>query len=379
MLNPGHLEKVRVEAGNSESAFLNDLKALYTRADEILEAGEVYSVTATDDLPPSGDIHDYYSLSPYWWPDPEKPDGLPYIRRDGETNPERDRISDRKPLEAMIRDVGILCRAYYFSGDEQYAQFARQLIHTWFLNPATRMNPNLNHGQLVRGRNLGKAGALIGTRRFCLLIDSVVLIGGSDAWSAVDEAGLRAWMSDFFDWIMVHPFGAEERAAENNHGTAYDMQAVSIALYLEKHYAAELLLRHHTFERIRTQIEPDGAQPEELARTKGWNYCVENIKYFFRLARMARHVGIDLTAVHPEGSGDLKSVIDFLLPYTTKENNWPYQQITEWQPERFAETLQVARAIYDDPDLDKVAERMGWEQPTLEEFINMPDSGWLPQ
>lgn len=137
-------------------------------------------------------------------------------------------------------------------------------------------------------------------------------------------------------------------------------------------FAAELLLRYHTFERIRTQIEPDGAQPEELARSKSWNYCVENIKYFFRLARMARHVGIDLYAVRPEGSGDLKSGIDFLLPYTTKENNWPYEQITAWQPERFALTLQVARAVFNDPAMHEAARHMGWEQPGLEAFINMP-------
>ena len=39
---------------------------------------------------PSGDPRDYVSLSPYWWPDPKKEDGLPYIRRDGEINPDRD-------------------------------------------------------------------------------------------------------------------------------------------------------------------------------------------------------------------------------------------------------------------------------------------------
>jgi len=372
MLNPEHLEIVRAGVGDPHSVFADDLRELFAKADALVEAGRVYSVTDTEDLPPSGDIHDYFSTSPYWWPDPSQPEGLPYIRRDGETNPERDRISDRKPLEAMVAEVGILSRAYTFSGHEPYARQASRLIHTWFLDPETRMNPNLNHGQLVRGRNLGKAGALIGTRRFCLLLDSVGLLRGAEAWTCADEAGLKAWMSAFFDWMMVHPFGAEERAAANNHGTAFDMQAVSIALFLDKPYAAELLLRHHTIERIRTQIAPDGAQPEELARTKSWNYCVENIKYFFRLARMARHVGIDLYSVHPEGSGSLKTAIEFLLPYTTPEKSWPFEQITAWQPERFALTLQVARAVYDEAELHQAAQRMGWDQPRLEAFINMP-------
>ena len=34
------------------------------------------------------------SVGPYWWPDPSKPDGLPYIRKDGHKNPERGKIGD---------------------------------------------------------------------------------------------------------------------------------------------------------------------------------------------------------------------------------------------------------------------------------------------
>ena len=41
------------------------------------------SVTAKKKLPPSKDPRDYMTLSPYWWPDSTKTDGLPYIRKDG--------------------------------------------------------------------------------------------------------------------------------------------------------------------------------------------------------------------------------------------------------------------------------------------------------
>ncbi len=40
------------------------------------------SVTAKKKLPPSKDPRDYMTLSPYWWPDSTKTDGLPYIRKD---------------------------------------------------------------------------------------------------------------------------------------------------------------------------------------------------------------------------------------------------------------------------------------------------------
>src|SRR4030095_5632002 len=55
---------------------------------------EPTSVVSKATTPPSGDKHDYMSQAPYFWADPAKPNGLPYIRRDGERNPEINKISD---------------------------------------------------------------------------------------------------------------------------------------------------------------------------------------------------------------------------------------------------------------------------------------------
>lgn len=46
-----------------------------------------YSVVDKTLTPASGDKHDFFSFGPYWWPDPKKKDGLPYIRKDGLHNP----------------------------------------------------------------------------------------------------------------------------------------------------------------------------------------------------------------------------------------------------------------------------------------------------
>ena len=60
---------------------------------ERAQLGDTYSVTDKTLSPPSGNKHDYMSLAPYWWPNPNTANGLPYIRRDGVVNPERDRAS----------------------------------------------------------------------------------------------------------------------------------------------------------------------------------------------------------------------------------------------------------------------------------------------
>ena len=76
------------------------------------------SVTRKDIAPPSDDKHDYMSLAPYWWPDPNAPNGLPYMRRDGKINPERDSIPDRQNLENIVASVKTLALAYYFTANE---------------------------------------------------------------------------------------------------------------------------------------------------------------------------------------------------------------------------------------------------------------------
>ena len=69
-------------------------------------------------MPPSGDIHDYTSMGPYWWPDPEKEDGLPYIRRDGEINPEYFDYKDKEEMGKLLNSLKVLSQAFYFTGNE---------------------------------------------------------------------------------------------------------------------------------------------------------------------------------------------------------------------------------------------------------------------
>src|SRR5438132_9416403 len=120
-----------------------------------------FSIVNKTVTPPGGDKHDYTSQAPYFWPDPKSPNGLPYIRRDGERNPELDKISDHRTLDGMANSVHTLALAFYvtppspqtgFGGtgsEERYAAKAAALLRAWFLDSATRMNPNLEYAQFI--------------------------------------------------------------------------------------------------------------------------------------------------------------------------------------------------------------------------------------
>lgn len=126
---------------DSESVFIPAFGKLIVETDRALEEG-VYSVTHKDMVPASGSRHDYMSMGPYWWPDPDKSDGLPYIRRDGEVNPERNDLDSRRESR-MINSVRTLSLAWYFSDNNKFADKAAELLDVWFLNPETLMNPHL--------------------------------------------------------------------------------------------------------------------------------------------------------------------------------------------------------------------------------------------
>ena len=169
--------------------------------------------------PPSGDRHDYMSQAPYWWPDPSKPDGKPYIRKDGQRNPEISKITDRDNLGRLGDAVTTLSLAYAYTGREQYATHAARLVRVWFLDPATRMNPHLQFGQDIPGINQGRGIGIIETRNLPELLDGVMLIAGSPAWTKADEDGLQGWMQAYLTWLVESTHGREESKNGNNHET----------------------------------------------------------------------------------------------------------------------------------------------------------------
>ena len=151
-IDPAALVSNKIKIQNKNPMLINAYNQLIKDADVALKFGPV-SVMEKKNIPPSGNLHDYMSLAPYYWPDPNKIDGLPYIRKDGETNPEVKEYKDKDYMPKLCEAIYTLGLAYYFSGNANYAGHAAKLLRVWFLDSNTRMNPNLNFGQAMKGTN----------------------------------------------------------------------------------------------------------------------------------------------------------------------------------------------------------------------------------
>jgi hypothetical protein len=325
---------------NNNTILQGSLKQLLLQANSVLTERPT-SVIGKSQLPSSGDKHDYLSLSPYEWPDPTKPNGLPYIGRDGMINPEVYSIPDKQNLNDMIFRVKTLAIAYYFTDNSQYASKAKEFLRIWFLNNDTRMNPNLQYSEIAPGKsNLLHPGIMDGYS-IPDVIDSVGLIQHSPAWTNEDQQGMEVWFSKYLDWLLNSDAGKKESKATNNHETGYNIQVSSIAMFLNKTSIAKKIVQTSADELIAAQIKKDGSQPFELRRTNSLDYSVFNLNGLFKLASIAQNLGVDLWNYKtPQGAG-LQAAVDYLLPFSDpiKMHSWPYQQIAPVKTTSFAHLL----------------------------------------
>jgi hypothetical protein len=303
------------------------LDSLIKQADPALRL-PASSVMDKKSKPPSGDKHDYMSVGPYWWPDPTKPGGLPYIRKDGETNPSRvDDQTDNAAFKKLLGAVPTLALAYRETGREEYAAHAAQLLRVWFLDPATKMNPNLNYGQAIPGRVDGRGIGIIDTAGLLEVTQALPWLEKSKSWTKADQGGMKAWLKQYCEWMQTSKNGKEEADAKNNHGTWYDVQLTALALFTGQTDLARRVVEQAKEKRIAAQIQPDGKMPEELARTNSLSYTTMNTRAFCNLADLAAKVDVDLWNYQTKDGRGIRKAIDFLAPYSDPAKDWTFEQI----------------------------------------------------
>ncbi len=322
--NMKSVEKARVE--NSEAA-----KYLIREAEKNLTV-DLTTVKDKPMTPASGDKHDYMSMGRYWWPNPNTANGLPYIRKDGVSNPEIEKL-DRNPLGKFARNVSVLSLAYYLTNDTKYVYKAVENLQIWFLNKDTKMNPNMNFGQTIPGKfdGKGRGEGVLDTYSFVEMLDGVELLKGSKFYTKKVHTALQEWFSSYLNWMLSSEIGQEENDAKNNHGTAFDIQLLRYALFVGNEKLAKDIIAEFPSKRLYSQIEPNGAQPLELARTTALGYSVFNLTHFLDICQMAQSLNIDLYNSSSNDGRSIRKAIEFLLPFMDKpQSEFPYQQIKDW-------------------------------------------------
>jgi len=364
-----YMKKVKKELKKPSSLYYPAFENLVSDADKALKLGP-FSVTYKDLVPPGGTKNDYMSQGPYWWPDTTKPDGLPFIRRDGVSNPQAG--IDRRQLGNLMNTTSTLSLAWYFTDNEKYADRAAYLLKVWFIEPETRMNPHLEYAQSIPGVLTGRGIGIIDVRGMYSLVDAITLLEGSDAIDPGDLQQIKEWFTDFFNWLTTSKNGKDEDDYKNNHSVAYDVIVSSIARFMGNDEYTAKKISEMPARRIDPMIESDGRQPEELIRTNAFGYSVSNLRNFFDTGEIGLKVGVDIFGYkNPEG-GSLRGALDFLAGYIGREEEWQWQQIGgfEGTENNLGLLLRRAARLYKDPGYgklwdEKFAEKMKTDRSLL--------------
>ena len=339
-----HLVNSKARIQKNDPEYTKAFDQLKVDAEKALRFKPV-SVMSKTDLPPSGDKHDYMSIAPYWWPNPSTANGIPYIRRDGEINPEVKNFPDKVVLPGLSASIYHLSLVFYFTGKEAYAEHASKLIRVWFLDEATRMNPNLKFAQSVKGVTDGRAEGVIDTRHFMHIMDAIQLLQASKAWTKKDQQGMEGWVKEFIQWLGNSTIGIEEKNAPNNHGVWYDAQLLAYAGFLRDSTLIKTIYAR-VLNRLDLEMDAQGSFPLEMRRTTSLHYSVFILNAYCSLATRFQQLGLDLWQTKTASGKSLKKGFDFILPYLLRAQQWTGPQINEFKQAEAIPLLNKAISQY---------------------------------
>lgn len=338
-------------------------KAAYMKLIEDADAAlskAPYSVTDKTKAGPSGDLKDYVSLSRYWWPNPNNSDGLPYIRKDGLTNPEINGVDfDRRRSQHMTDDVRTLALAAYFTGNKAYAEKAESFVRTWFLDETTAMHPHLKFAQNVPGVNAGREFGILDTRIYWDVMDGMLLLQSERMVdpSVVNE--LRGWFGRYATWLVTSEFGQKASKKKNNHGVYYDAQLSHILMFAGRCDLAKKIIKK-SHDRTKKQIDKSGLMPEEKTRTQSLFYHAFNLQAFLRLASYAEQLDVGFYDKTKKGAGSVKTSVEFVASYAGRVEEWPYEEINSNVEKSLWNMLVHAQLLGDSPSLKTAIEALNY-------------------
>jgi hypothetical protein len=297
-----------------------DRARVIAAADQYLKEKPV-TIMASHSPRSAGGLHDFFSEGDYWWPDPKNPAG-PYIQRDGMSNPDNF-VEHRRALMRMSVQVPALTAAWMITRKRKYAEYAVEHLRAWFVDDATRMNPNLQYAQAIKGITTGRGIGIIDTIHLVEVARSIEVLEGSKVLGSTELNSIKKWFADYLQWMTTSKNGIEEREAKNNHGTCWLMQVAAFAHLTDNKDLLDYCRNRFKTVIVPNQIDKDGSFPQELRRTKPYGYSLFNLEALSTIAQILSTPTDDLWRFEtPEGHG-LRSAMDYMFPYIGDKKTFP--------------------------------------------------------
>ena len=360
LTNLDYLALAKQSWENGDPITTRTVNRLIRKANQELNTAPL-SVVDSPIVAPTGDPHEYVSYGAYWWPNPDTPDGIPYVHRDGHINPDND--LDGANLRRLTNATVPLSLAYYFTGNEEYADKTAKLIRAWFLDEETYMNPRNEYGLVIPGIRDGYYDVAGFGNRLPGIFDAAAIIEGSSAWSTEDANALKQWARDLVEFGASTPHGAEQFEDPANHGTNFDFLQAFLSTYSEDLEIARDSVQHYLTNRFPRQVAADGSNPFEMRRANNLYYHRYNLERAMDLAAVGESIDIDAFDHETNNGGSLRLQMDYLTPYFLGEkewDNWPGESFRR-RPQFYFTMFRRAAIYFQDPLFLDAADSLGYK------------------
>ncbi|WP_286171605.1 alginate lyase family protein [Gracilibacillus phocaeensis] len=293
------------------------------KANESLK-NDTLSITEVVASHSAGNKHDFYSNADYWWYNPDTNDGLPYIQRDGESNP-HNFLAHRQILRSMRTNVAHLAAGYLLTQNELFAEKAVDFLHTFFVENSTRMNPHLSYAQAIPGVCTGRSFGIIDTLHLVDIPMAIRILQSSPALTDNLLTDLKQWFKEYLQWMHTHPYGVEESKASNNHSVCWFVQAASFATLVGDEDVLNFCREAYKSRLLPNQMAEDGSFPRELARTKPYSYSIFVLDNMVTLTHLLTNEHENLWDFQLADGRGIQKGLHFLFPYLQDKSQWPYR------------------------------------------------------
>ena len=309
---------------------------------------EPITITAFRAKLSDGGPNDFYSNGDYWWPNPNTTNGLPYIQRDGQTNPENF-TAHRQAVRQLSDAVAALGAAYKITDDNRYAKKSSELLKVFFLDEKTRMNPNLQYAQAIPGVSPGRGVGIIDTLHLIEIPKAVEAMEKSPVFPPETLSGLKKWFADYTEWMTTSKNGHDEANAGNNHAVAFWLQVAVFAGFTGDERNLAECRRRFTEVFVPKQMTNDGSFPQELRRTKPYGYSIFQLDNMVTLCQvLSPAIGTPSTVsarpqiekhaetvlgAPPEANNlwnftlpdgrNIRKGVEFMYPFLADKSKWP--------------------------------------------------------
>jgi hypothetical protein len=264
------------------------------------------------------DPHEYYSESPYWWPDPARRGD--YVRRPGQANGDRFALN-RTALDSMCDAVLSLGAAAFLLDDPRYAQHASRIVQAWFINPKTRMNPDMDKAGVVPAGASARRPAVAEAKPLIWAIQGMGFLAQSGRWDPKDQAAVRRWFEEYLRWLDQTP--------SNPGGDASMWRAALEAAAAS--FVEDAGVRQQVFGRYRNRVVPRPPGPRGAPPDLPGPSMASGLEARTMLCRIAQVQGVDLWSASGARGPTLGGAIDDFLATLRDAKAWNKDQLADFE------------------------------------------------